>query len=436
MADAVSDTLRSVFKLPSFRPGQEGIVRAAVEGRDLLAILPTGGGKSLCFQLPALVRPGTMIVISPLIALMQDQVRQLKHLGIAAECLNSTMNATDSASVYARLARGHIKLLYVAPERALSSAFLSSLVPSLLAGTGISGIAVDEAHCVSAWGHDFRPEYRQLGALREACPGVPLFAFTATATERVRNDIIAELHMTKPFVHVGTFNRPNLYYAVREKGEETVTDIARMVRDKGPGIVYCQARKRTEDIAAALNSLRIKALPYHAGMRPEIRSANQTKFIDGQVQAMVATVAFGMGVNKADVRWVIHHDLPGSMEAYYQEAGRSGRDGKPAECTLFFSFRDVDTAKWLIAKKVHPETGEPLHAEQAIANQQLKGMINYASNPECRRRTQLAYFGERFTTCGNCDACQGRAHRIDPRPAGQGMSLRLRPRAGLTLRPR
>jgi ATP-dependent DNA helicase RecQ len=398
--------LKRNFGFDAFRPGQEAVVRDAMDGRDLLAVMPTGGGKSLCFQLPALLRPGLMIVVSPLIALMQDQVRLLRESGIAAAFLNSTLSPGEAARILAAAESGALRLLYLAPERLLMPEFLDGPLARLARAPGLSAITIDEAHCVSEWGHDFRPEYRQLGTLRARWPGVPVFAFTATATERVRADIVQQLRLRDPAVHVASFDRPNLFYAVRPKGPQTWPELLARARSGGAGIVYCLSRKRVDELSARLEAEGIQALPYHAGLDAEVRRRNQEQFIRDDAQVMCATVAFGMGINKPDVRWVVHYDLPRTIEGYYQEAGRAGRDGEPATCTLYFGAGDIRTAEFLISRKLDPNTGEPLEGEQRIARQQLRQVIDYAESTACRRTIQLRYFGEAFPgDCGACDNC-------------------------------
>jgi ATP-dependent DNA helicase RecQ len=403
--------LKQRFGFDSFRPGQEAIVRDILRGRDVLAIMPTGGGKSLCFQLPALLRPGVCIVVSPLIALMQDQVRLLQDNGIEATFINSSLDRMEIARRFAKLERGELKLLYVAPERLLQTEFEAQVLPRLQATQGISSLVVDEAHCVSEWGHDFRPEYRQLHRLRARFADVPIAAFTATATERVRQDIVRQLALREPSIHVASFNRPNLYYGVRPKTKAAYTEVLGLARgSNGAGIVYCLSRKRVDELAERLQSDGIRALPYHAGLEADTRRDNQEAFIRDNAQVMVATIAFGMGINKPDVRWVVHYDLPKSLEGYYQESGRAGRDGEPARCILYFGAGDIRTAELIISQKVDPVSFEPLVDEQRIARQQLRHVLNYAESSECRRAVQLRYFGEVLE--GKCNACD---NCIEPR---------------------
>jgi ATP-dependent DNA helicase RecQ len=410
----LADALKSRFGFSSFRPGQEAIVRDALAGRDLLAIMPTGGGKSLCFQLPAVLQTGITLVISPLIALMQDQVRLLQDNGIAATYINSSLEPGEVSARLRGATQGEYKLLYLAPERLMQAGFIDGVLSRLVAGRGVNAFVVDEAHCVSEWGHDFRPEYRQLAALRRRHANIPLFAFTATATPRVREDIINQLALRAPAVHVASFNRPNLYYGVRPKNKRIYDELLARARQDSSGIVYCQSRKRVDELALQLQSDGIEALPYHAGLNGEQRRRNQEAFIRDDARVMVATIAFGMGINKPDVRWVIHYDLPRTLESYYQESGRAGRDGDPADCLLFFSPADIRTAEFLIQQKVDPETGAPLEEEQRLARQQLRQVLNYAESTECRRGIQLQYFGEVLHgSCGNCDNCQQPRERQD-----------------------
>ena len=396
--------LKHYFGYDSFRPGQKQIIQQALENRDLLIVMPTGGGKSLCFQLPALLKPGLTVVVSPLIALMQDQVDALRDNGIGATFLNSSLNSYQVRHREQAILNNKVKLLYVAPERLLSERFLP-FIDLVKHQIGISGFAIDEAHCVSEWGHDFRPEYRQLRILHQRYPDIPIMALTATATDRVRQDIIEQLTLRQPSVYVASFNRQNLYYEVRQKQKSSYTELLLLMRQtKGSSIVYCLSRRAVDELAFKLQKDEIKALPYHAGLTDEERSENQTRFIRDDVQVMVATIAFGMGINKPDVRLVIHYDIPRNLEGYYQEAGRAGRDGELAKCILFFSFGDMKKIEWVIEQKTDPQ-------EQKIAFQQLRRVIDYAEGTDCRRTIQLSYFGEYFPgNCDNCDNCR------QPRP--------------------
>ncbi|MBD3880584.1 DNA helicase RecQ [Phormidium tenue FACHB-886] len=402
----LEQALKHFFGYDSFRLEQKEIIQTVLDDRDLLVIMPTGGGKSLCFQLPALLKRGVTIVVSPLIALMQDQVEALRDNGIGATFINSTLGLAQSRERAAQILAGQIKLLYVAPERLLADSFLEFL-GRVQAQVGIAALAIDEAHCVSEWGHDFRPEYRQIRMVRSRFPQVPLVALTATATHRVRQDIAQQLALRQPSVHVASFNRQNLYYEVRSKEKQAYRELLQLVqKTPGSGIIYCLSRKRVDEITQRLQMDGIDALSYHAGMNDKQRSENQTRFIRDDVRLMVATIAFGMGINKPDVRFVVHYDLPRNLESYYQESGRAGRDGEPAQCILFFGYGDIKTIDYLIAQKVDPQTGEPLEAEQQIARQQLRQVIDYAEGSDCRRTIQLSYFGEYFDgNCANCDNC-------------------------------
>lgn len=393
--------LKQYFGFGSFRPLQEDIIRDSLAGKDVFAVLPTGGGKSLCFQLPALVRPGLTVVVSPLIALMKDQVDALQAAGVAATFLNSSLAAGESKPRLRGLHNGEFRLLYVAPERLLLSGFLEDLKK-----WNVSAFAIDEAHCVSEWGHDFRPEYRQLSSLREKFPGVPFMALTATATERVRADIVEQLHLHNPRCYVASFNRPNLTYRVSAKSGSYEQILGFIRARKGEaGIIYGQSRKTAEQLADRLTADGIKSAPYHAGLSPDERSRNQEAFLRDGVQVICATIAFGMGINKPNVRFVIHYDLPKNIEGYYQETGRAGRDGLPSECLLLFSPGDRVKQMRFIDEKPNPE-------ERDIARAQLEQMIHYAEIATCRRESLLGYFGEKYgapeagaPNCGGCDNC-------------------------------
>ncbi|HEY6541192.1 MAG TPA: DNA helicase RecQ, partial [Ktedonobacteraceae bacterium] len=364
-------------------------------------LMPTGGGKSLTYQLPALLLPGLTIVISPLIALMHDQVDRLRANGIAATFINSSLTFGEMRERERMVLNGQTQLLYVAPERLVTGNFLS-LLDQVEERVGISLVAVDEAHCVSEWGHDFRPEYRQIDILRKRFPRVPMMALTATATERVRRDILSQLGLRDPLVHLASFNRPNLCYEVRDKRKGAFDELVRLLRelDGASVIVYCQSRKSVEDISTALNQCGIESLPYHAGLGAEERTANQNRFIRDDVPVLVATIAFGMGIGKPDIRAVIHYDLPRNLEGYYQESGRAGRDGLPARCTIFYSRGDLAKVGYLIDQKIDEQ-------EQRIARQQLQQVVAYCESNVCRRKVLLAYFGETLEDeqCGNCDTC-------------------------------
>ncbi len=388
--------LKRYFGYSSFRPLQEEIIRDSLSGRDVFALLPTGGGKSLCFQLPALVRKGLTVVVSPLIALMKDQVDSLRANGIQAACLNSSLEGDQRRSVWRDLHQGRIRILYVAPERL----FVGTLTEELKQWN-LGAIAVDEAHCISEWGHDFRPEYRKLSELRTQFPEVPFIALTATATERVRSDILTQLHLRNPATYVASFNRPNLTYRVLPKAQAYSQVVAFLKsRPNDSGIIYCASRNSTEALAAKLNADRIPSLAYHAGLENDVRSRNQERFLRDEVRVVCATVAFGMGINKPNVRFVIHHDLPKNLEGYYQETGRAGRDGLPGECLLLFSAGDVAKQIGFIDEKTDEQ-------ERRIARQQLQQMVHYAESSECRRTDLLRYFGEAYpaTGCGACDNC-------------------------------
>ncbi|HZZ64869.1 MAG TPA: DNA helicase RecQ [Candidatus Baltobacteraceae bacterium] len=398
------DALKRNFGYESFRPLQREIVQAILEGRDTLALLPTGAGKSLCFQLPAIIQPGLTLVISPLIALMKDQVDGLVANGVAATFLNSSIDAQTARTRIEALDHGEYRLLYVAPERVVLAEFATALERWNLAR-----IAIDEAHCVSEWGHDFRPEYRRISLLRRRFPDVPVAALTATATQRVREDIERFLQLRDPLRFVGSFNRPNLRYNVYEKrdaAKQLVTWCTE--RSHESGIVYAQSRKTVEDLADRLCRAGISALPYHAGLTPHQRESCQDRFIRDEVRVVCATIAFGMGIDKPSVRYVAHYDIPKNLEGYYQETGRAGRDGLPSECALFFGGGDA-------AKQRHFIRQIPLQAEREHAERLLRKMCEFAATPGCRRRAVLEYFGEELAPerCGNCDNCITPPQAID-----------------------
>ncbi|MBI5525447.1 MAG: DNA helicase RecQ [Deltaproteobacteria bacterium] len=385
--------LKSQFGFDSFRPFQREIVRDALCGRDVLALLPTGGGKSLCYQIIAALRPGLTVVVSPLIALMKDQVDGLSEMGIAATFVNSSLSPDERRKRLRGLHRGEYRMLYAAPELLTMPHFLDNLLR-----WNVSLFAIDEAHCISEWGHDFRPEYRRLSELRARFAGVPIMALTATATGRVRDDIVAQLRLRDARRYVASFNRPNLVYRVIPKNRpfEQLLDFVRR-RPRESGIVYCQSRKTTESVARRLSECGFAALPYHAGLGAGTRAGNQERFIRDDTQIVCATIAFGMGIDKSNVRYVVHYDLPKNVEGYYQETGRAGRDGLKSDCLLLFSAGDTVKVSRFIDEITDP-------CEREIAKTQLRGMVAYAESHGCRRRELLAYFGEAYPS-GGCTAC-------------------------------
>jgi ATP-dependent DNA helicase RecQ len=413
-AKSLLDPLKQYFGFTSFRPLQEEIICDALAGKDVFAVLPTGGGKSLCFQLPALIRPGLTVVVSPLIALMKDQVDALQAAGVAATFLNSSLAAGESRPLLRGLHNGEYRLLYVAPERLLLSGFLDDLKR-----WNVNLFAIDEAHCISEWGHDFRPEYRQLAGLRNQFESVPMMALTATATERVREDIVRQLRLRSAACYLASFNRPNLTYRVAAKTGAYAQIVAfTRARLLDSGIVYCQARKTAEDLARKLTADGIPAAPYHAGLSAADRTRNQEAFLRDEVRVVCATIAFGMGINKPNVRFVIHHDLPKNIEGYYQETGRAGRDGLPSECLLLFSPGDRVKYGRFIDEKPDPK-------EREIARAQLEQIVHYAEAATCRRAHLLNYFGETFTgTQQTPAAIGGQSAPSHPLPSESGASRR------------
>ncbi|OJY90719.1 MAG: ATP-dependent DNA helicase RecQ [Lysobacterales bacterium 63-13] len=396
MAETPLQILNSVFGYAAFRGDQQTIIEHVASGSDALVLMPTGGGKSLCYQIPALIRTGTAIVVSPLIALMQDQVESLHQLGIEAAFLNSSLDAVAQRKVEHRLHAGDLKLLYVAPERLLTGRFLD-----LLGQVEVSLFAIDEAHCVSQWGHDFRPEYRQLTILHERFPQVPRIALTATADAPTRQEIIERLGLQTARSFVASFDRPNIRYSVVEKDNprRQLKDFLARHHDES-GIVYCLSRAKVDATAAALTEDGFLALPYHAGMSADARAKNQRRFLSEDAIIMVATIAFGMGIDKPDVRFVAHLDLPKSLEGYYQETGRAGRDGLPSEAWMTYGLADVVTLSQFIAKS------DAAEERKRVERSKLDALIGYAESIGCRRRQLLSYFGETPAgACGNCDNC-------------------------------
>ncbi|MHC4715356.1 MAG: DNA helicase RecQ [Planctomycetota bacterium] len=396
--------LSNVFGFHAFRPNQESIIRAVMDRQDVFAVMPTGGGKSLCYQLPAHLLSGTCVVISPLISLMKDQVDAAKANGLRAEFLNSSLEPPEQAHVLRRLTDAELDLLYVAPERFAMDGFLATLktVPLCL-------FAVDEAHCISEWGHDFRPDYLSLSRIVADFDGVPLAAFTATATERVQRDVVERLGLRTPFTVRASFNRPNLFYQVLPK-DNVRRQLLAFLRDRPgqSGIVYRTTRSSVEQTADRLREAGVEALPYHAGLEPEVRKRHQEAFNRDEVDVIVATIAFGMGIDKSNVRFVVHADLPKNIESYYQETGRGGRDGEPAHCLLLFGRGDIPKIRYFI-DQIPDET------ERTVAAKKLNQMASYATVNACRRRRLLGYFGESLEAdgCGGCDVCAGQVEQVD-----------------------
>ena len=403
--------LRQYFGFPAFRAGQQTLIDAVLSGRDALGVMPTGGGKSLCYELPALLLPGMTLVVSPLISLMKDQVMALRNAGIPAGCINSSMSLDELRETYRDARYGAYKLLYVAPERLLTDGFCS-----LAQELEIPLVAVDEAHCISQWGYDFRPSYLRIAELREKLPGVPVLALTASATKTVADDIMRHLKFPEPHILRSSFARPNLSYSVRRTDDKN-GQLLRLVRNvPGTGIVYVRTREGTEQIADLLRQEGTTAAAYHGGLGHAERSLRQEEWLSGKTRVMVATNAFGMGIDKADVRFVIHYNMPRDLESYYQEAGRAGRDGDPADCLLLYSGQDVITARWMIE---HSDDNPELDADERAELQRrdlerLKQMTFYATSKRCLRAFLLRYFGEEAPDdCGSCSVCEELPFEVD-----------------------
>ena len=402
---AAYDTLKTYFGYDAFYPYQEQVIDALAEGRDVLAVIATGAGKSLCYQVPAMMSEGLTLVISPLIALMKDQVDGLRECGVPAACINSTQEWDERKSVERDIAAGRVRILYVSPERAVQQGFVRFLQQA----GGVTLIAVDEAHCISQWGHEFRPEYRQLAALIREFPTAPVVALTATATTAVRQDIMAQLRLRQPEQVVGSFYRPNLRYEVRPK-EDAFGQLLNYLKGHRTqsGIIYTMSRSGAEELAERLRGFGVRAFPYHAGLSKLQRERTQEKFIRDDAEVVVATVAFGMGIDKPDVRYVIHYDMPRSLEYYYQETGRAGRDGDPADCILFYSPGDRGRCSYFIEQ-------EPSQALKQAGYRKLDGMVEYAEATGCRAAAIVRYFGETAPAggCGQCDNCRNPRERFE-----------------------
>lgn len=392
----VLDALQKYFGYSSFRPLQGEIISDILKNNNVLVLMPTGGGKSLCYQLPAVMKGGLTVVISPLIALMKDQVDDLQSMNIPAVTINSTLTHEKLLEIKSRLIKKQIKLLYVAPERIMIPDFFD-----FLKQLNISLIAIDEAHCISEWGHDFRPEYRKLNLLKVHFPTVPVIALTSTATLQVQNDVINQLKIAGAKTYRGSLNRKNLFYRVLPK-KDTYEHLLQYVKNRpnDSGIIYCQSRKSVDNLSERLREDGLRALPYHAGLETEIRNANQEKFINDDVEIVVATIAFGMGIDKPNVRYVIHCDMPKSVEGYYQETGRAGRDGLKSDCLLFFSFADKMKHEYFINQIENEQY-------QRMARKKMWEIINFCRTEKCRRKFLLDYFGEKYESqnCGTCDTC-------------------------------
>jgi len=414
MSEPALRILKDVFGYDAFRGNQARIIERVANGGDALVLMPTGGGKSLCYQVPALLRPGVAVVVSPLIALMDDQVATLEELGVAATALNSTMTGEQQRAVAARLERGEIKMLYLAPERLVQPRMLD-----FLKRLPIALFAIDEAHCVSQWGHDFRPEYMQLGQLAEHFPGVPRLALTATADSRTREEMASRLHLEQAERFLSSFDRPNIFYRIVPKEAPRKQLLAFLAERRGDaGIVYCMSRKKVEEVAQQLSAQGFPALPYHAGLPNDVRAANQKRFLNEEGLIMVATIAFGMGIDKPNVRFVAHLDLPKSLEAYYQETGRAGRDGLPADAWMAYGLQDV----LLLRQMMQSSEGDERH--KRIERHKLEAMLALCEETRCRRQVLLAYFDEHLPQpCGHCDNCIDTVETWDAtEPARQALS--------------
>ncbi|MBC1262346.1 ATP-dependent DNA helicase RecQ [Synechococcus sp. BSF8S] len=436
-ADPLESELQRHFGWPTFRPGQRPVVEALLSGQDCLAVMPTGGGKSLCFQLPALVRQGLVLVVSPLVALMQDQVSQLQRRGIPAASLHRGLDLPTRRALLRRLEENRLRLLYLAPER-LQAEATRQLLEEVLEQGRLVALAVDEAHCISAWGHDFRPDYRRLGQLRSLCPGVPLVALSATAAPRVRADIIRLLQLRRPLVQVRSARRSNLTYAMKRRPQEPLSLVLEALEQaRGAVLIYARTRRSVEHWAARLSAAGREAIAYHAGMDPESRRLALEHFQESAQPVLVATVAFGMGVDRPDVGLVLHLDLPASAEGYLQESGRAGRDGQPARCLVLFDPSDRLSLGWAMrasARQMSQELRDQERPRLDIAQQQLRRMEAVAEGSGCREQALLLAVGELVPPCGRCDVCQRPRSISDWSPEAGRVLEALAQKDGIDLR--
>jgi len=435
--DPLIEALHHHYGWDGFRLGQRPVVESILAGQDALAVLPTGGGKSLCYQLPALLRAGLVVVISPLVALMEDQVRQLQRRGIAAACLHAGLDPARRLDVLRRLRDERLRLLYMAPER-LQAEATRQLIEDTAAQGKLVALAVDEAHCISAWGHDFRPDYRRLGQVRRLCPGVPVVALSATAAPRVRADIIRLLNLQRPLVQVYSARRNNLHYAMRRRSSDPLPEVLEALKEsRGATLIYARTRRSVEQWAERLQAVDIAASPYHAGLEPEERQQALADFLDQDQPVLVATVAFGMGVDRSDVGLVLHLNLPATPEGYLQESGRAGRDGKPANCLVLFSPGDRTSLGWAMqASGRRCSDGALTEEEQMrleLAQQQLRRIEAVAEGELCREQSLLLAVGELVSPCGRCDRCQGTSYRRDWSEQAMAVLVALEESTGVKL---
>ena len=432
--DSLETALHTHFGWKHFRAGQRAVVEAVLDGRDALAVLPTGGGKSLCYQLPALIRSGLVVVISPLVALMEDQVLQLQRRGIAAACLHAGLDPARRRQAMERLRNESLRLLYLAPER-LQGEATQQMLESHASDGRLVALAVDEAHCISAWGHDFRPDYRRLGLIRRLCPGVPMLALSATAAPRVRADIIRLLALRRPLVQVSSARRDNLHYVMQRRPRDPMPQVlAALEASRGAALIYARTRRSVERWAERLQEQSVQATPYHAGLDPVTRQQALTQFLETKRPVLVATVAFGMGVDRGDVGLVLHLDLPATPEGYLQESGRAGRDGLPARCLVLFSPGDRTSLGWAMQASAGRAATPDDRRRLDMAQQQLRRMEAVAEGDMCREQALLLAVGELVDPCGRCDRCSAAPKRRDWSPQAQTLLSHLEELDGTDMR--